>query len=486
MAISILYLNERISKAEPISERILYHLSLDRSFAHICADVKKRNCFLSVVSDLTNDKNEILYRQEVLKDFENNPDLLDQIISLSTRFEELRVSQKDAGKEEYRLNTTGTASSAASKNILATQALCLKRALLFVKAYGELLAKFDLKSNGLKSLLTACKNLYENPEFSKLITFCSKYENFSASGYWDFKFAMNDEGRIESYELIDHRYIHVTDPELKKKGFSLFKKAEETAYPCQRLSPEKDGLYERLAVSALSDLSGVFAKISEQIFEKYGLIGRELIFYDVSLKYIQALSGKEVPVRYPTFTEDQSIKVRNLYDLYLLMSKPTPSAVIPNDFMLGKDNGGLLVFGNNGSGKTVYLRSIGTMQLLAQAGLPIPCESAEITLFSQIATQFSEAEKEFCEGNDAGRFEQEVRELAAMVDTLKENSLVFLNETFQSTAYAEGAEGLYHLLKHFSALNILWILVSHLRQLEEMFENNEVTILHTAEGYKIF
>lgn len=156
-----------------------------------------------------------------------------------------------------------------------------------------------------------------------------------------------------------------------------------------------------------------------------------------------------------------------------------------NDFMLGKDNGGLLVFGNNGSGKTVYLRSIGTMQILAQAGLPIPCESAEITLFSQLATQFSEAEKEFCEGNDAGRFEQEVRELAAMVDTLKEGSLVFLNETFQSTAYAEGAEGLYHLLKHFSALSIRWILVSHLRQLEEMFDNNEATILHTAEGYKI-
>ena len=485
MAISILYLNERNNSAEPIQSRILYHLSLDRSFSHICADVKKREYFLSVVSDLTNDQNEILYRQAIIKDFENNPALLEQLISLSTRFEELRITQKTAGKGEYRLNATGTASSATAKNILQAQALCLKRALLFIKAYSELLEKYELKSDGLKSLYSSCKKMYESPDFTKLITFCSKYENFSEGGYWDFKFAMNDEGRIESYELIDHRYIHVTDPELKKKGFSLFKKAEETAYPCQRLSPSKDGLYERLAVSALSDLSGAFAKISEQIFEKYGLIGRELIFYDVSLKYIQALSGKEVPVRYPTFTEDQSIKVRNLYDLYLLMSKPTPSAVIPNDFMLGKDNGGLLVFGNNGSGKTVYLRSIGTMQILAQAGLPIPCESAEITLFSQLATQFSEAEKEFCEGNDAGRFEQEVRELAAMVDTLKEGSLVFLNETFQSTAYAEGAEGLYHLLKHFSALNVRWILVSHLRQIEEKFEPNEASILHTAEGYKI-
>ena len=106
-------------------------------------------------------------------------------------------------------------------------------------------------------------------------------------------------------------------------------------------------------------------------------------------------------------------------------------------------------------------------------------------MFSQLATQFSESEKEFCEGNDAGRFEQEVRELAAMVAVLKKGSLVFLNETFQSTAYAEGAEGLYHLLKHFSALNIRWILVSHLRQIEEIFHGKDVAVLHTTEDYSL-
>ena len=131
MAISILYLNERNNSAEPIQSRILYHLSLDRSFSHICADVKKRERFLYIVSDLTNDKNEILYRQAVVKDFENNPALLEQLASLSARFEELRITQKTAGRDEYRLNATGTASSATAKNILQAQALCLKRALLF-------------------------------------------------------------------------------------------------------------------------------------------------------------------------------------------------------------------------------------------------------------------------------------------------------------------------------------------------------------------
>lgn len=484
MAISILHLSDRISNAESLSDRILYHLSLDRSFSHIFADVNKREYFLSVLSDLTDDKNEILYRQDIVKDFVSNPTLLEQLASLSARFEELRIAQKTAGKGEYRMNATGTTSTDALKNILQTRALCLKRALLFIKAYGELLERFDLRSRGLKDLRSAFKEIYENSDFSRLLTFCTKYEKFSSNGFWDFRFSLNDEGRIESYELVDHKYIRVSDPDLKKKGFSLFKKAEEAAYPCQRVSPTNDDLYGQLAASALSDLSGAFAKISEQIFEKFGGVGQELVFYEVALKYINALSEKKAPICYPTFSEDNSIKVKKLYDLYLLMTKANPSDVVPNDFSLGQ-GGGLLVLGGNGSGKTVYLRSIGTMHILAQAGLPIPCEIAEITPFSQLATEFSEAEKEFCEGNDAGRFEQEVRELAEMVDTLKEGSLVFLNETFQSTAYAEGAEGMYHLLKHFSALNIRWILVSHLRQLEEMFDNNEATILHTSDGYKI-
>ena len=478
MAVSILYLGEGKSQLRPLSERALYHFSLDRSFSRICNDVKKTKYFLSLVSEMTDSKDEIMYRQEVIRDFENNPELLEQLVSLSSRFEELRVSQKTADKEKYRLNNTGAMSSVASKNILQTQAICLKRALLFIKAYGELLAEFELKSRGLTELYTACREIYENPDFSRLILFCSKYENFSSSGFWNFRFSLNDEGYLEKYELIDHRYIHISDPDLKKKGFSIFKKTEEISHPCERLSPIKDGLFENLSIFALSDISRLFGNISEQIFTKFGLIDKELVFYEIALKYIEALSEKKVPICYPIFTENQGVRVKNLYDIYLLMSKPEPTHVIPHDFAIEQGRRGLLVFGNNGSGKTVYLRSIGTMQILAQAGLPIPCESAQLELFKQIATQFSESEKEFCDGNDAGRFEQEVRELAKLVDTLKEDSIVFLNETFQSTAYAEGSDCLYHLLNHFSALNIRWILVTHLRQLEEMFSEDEISILH--------
>ncbi len=483
MAISLLHPTQ--SNANPLPERMLYRLSLDRAFAYICTDVSKRERFLSVVSALSCDEQEIRYRQEILQDLDKAPELLAQLLSLSSRFEEQKASCKTAVADSYRMLSSNTMSLAAAKNLLQIWALCLKRALLFVKAYGELSDSFEIRSAGLQRLADACREICGNPAYEELLAFCSRFEQIGAEDFWDFRFALDGDGRIDEFELIDRKKLPLPDTVPKKKGFLRFKREEEPDRAEDTLALQCDGVLEKLEISALSDLTGLFKSLSEQIFERFGALSNELVFYEVALKYIGALSAKGVPLCYPTVSQTKKTDVRGLYDLYLLMSAPDPRSVVPNDFVLDASEEGLLVFGNNGSGKTVYLRSVGTMQLLAQAGLPIPCKHAEVMLFSQLAAQFSESEKEFCEGNDAGRFEQEVRELAAMVDTLKEGALVFLNETFQSTAYAEGTSGLYHILRYFSAHGIRWILVSHLTKLSGMFAHGSTAVLHTADGYRM-
>lgn len=484
MVNSLLFCKEE-RNTRALDERIPYQLSLDHSFSYICADSKKRERFLSVVSDWIDDAETITYRREILGDFCNNPSLLAELLSLTARWEELRLSHKSGERTEYRLRAERNTSLTSAKNILQSEALACRRALLFIKAYGEMLSAYDLQSRGLTAFRDACREMYAHKEFSNMLAFCAQYQNFSASGFLDFKFTLGEEGRIAQYEWINHRYIHVSDPELKKSGFTLFKKTQEAVHPCVRIYPPADGFFDNLAVGALTELSRIFSSVFEQITVRLGNLCADLDFYDTACQYIHALEAKKIPYCYPGFSANNCVRVHKLYDLYLLVTKASPSEVVPNDVEMTGESGGVLVFGDNGSGKTVYLRSIGTMQVLAQAGLPIPGERAEIPLFSQIGAQFSEAEKEFCEGNEAGRFEQEVRELSKMVDTLQEGALVFLNETFQSTAYAEGAEGLYHLLKHFSDSGIRWILVSHLRQLESMFAHGDATVLHMAEGYAL-
>ncbi len=484
MAIRLLNRSDSSAVRAPLDEKILYHLSLDRTFSYICPTKESRERFLSQISMPTDDIQEINHRQNIIKDFLRNPGLSDRLISLFYRFLELKASQKKTKKESISLHTTRLSSVSSAKNILQARALVLKRALLFVKSFGELLARCDLQSAGMMEFRNVCSDICQNPDFEELLSHCGRYENFITTGFLDFKFELNEKGRIARYSLIDHRYIHITDPEQEKKGFSLFKKETEQAFPCERLYPPANDFYEKLTVSALSDLSGLLGDIAAQIFARFSPVYEDLLFYDTALRYAAKLQEIGVPWCFPNLNSNRTTQVTKLYDLYLLMTVGIVKDIVPNDFSHGRKNG-VIVFGDNGSGKTVYLRSIGTMQILAQAGLPIPCEHAEIGVCSRIAAQFSEAEKECSEESESGRFEEEVRELATMVDTLKEGSLVFLNETFQSTAYNEGAEGLYHLLRYFTDSDIHWILVSHLRQLEKWLLPEDAEILHTTAGYKL-
>ena len=145
---------------------------------------------------------------------------------------------------------------------------------------------------------------------------------------------------------------------------------------------------------------------------------------------------------------------------------------------------GILITGENNSGKTVYLRSVGMAQLLFQAGLPVPCESARMRILSAVYTCYAAAEKEFVSGNDAGRLEQVVRLLSQLADRIQPNSLLLLNEVFQTTAYSEGAEGLYHILNYFMRHGVNFIAVTHLKELVPLY-GGRIRHLVTAPGYRI-
>ncbi len=483
--ISLLYNNPSGQCLSIKQSRLIYHLSIDRSFAKICSDINKTKYFFSVLSAPLTKKEAIEYRKEILIDFNEIDGLFAEFCSLYKRFDELRELQRSAKKNNYRINSSNESSAKEAGNNIQTNAIALKKALLFIKGFGELLSKYELRSKGLLKFKEECKKISENENYDQLIKLCSKYEYLSTLTSLAFRLVIDENGRMDEYSFIDPNKLDLFGNEEKPRGFFRFKKSEENKIKTEPLIPIEHDFYNNSATDALSDIAKTLEFIVNQIFEIFSEVGTELTFYEIALDYIRTLKDKNIPCCFPKISEDGTVNVKELKDLYLLMTKNSPSDVVSNDLEMSDKTSGIVVFGNNGSGKTVFLRSIATMQLLSQAGLPIPAKEAEISLFSHIFTQFSEAEKEFCEGNDAGRFEQEVREMAEIVENIKDGSLVFLNETFQSTAYSEGAEGLYWLLKYFSQRGIRWILVSHLTQIKDLFSDGEAVILKTAPGYKI-
>ena len=89
---------------------------------------------------------------------------------------------------------------------------------------------------------------------------------------------------------------------------------------------------------------------------------------------------------------------------------------------------------------------------------------------SGIYSLFSSSENRNAHHDISGRFEDEARGIKKFFDKIDKDSLVLLNEPFQTTDYNEGSECLYYILKSVSAIGATWFVVTHLQQLVERLE----------------
>ncbi len=475
-----------------IGPRTLYHLSLDKTFSAICDDDFPRSVFLKVLSMPSTDPAVISYRQQLLQALDTAPDFFSELQNLYGRFKGLCDSHDRERQAMMRHihNSTAGASAQTLKSLLQANALTLKRCLSFLRGISDLFDEFrvggeDCRSSALKRLARETGEISKSAAYDKLVALCSRFEDMGIDAIYDFHASLGESGQIELCRMIEHKYLHIIDPDFQPRRRWFGRRVEEEdSGDCVRIHMIEDTTYDKLMSVPLQLLAEQIDTLSDQLFDRFCHIADELPFYDVALRYLRAVRAKGIRPTYPAVSDDADYDISGLRDLALLTDENQTDPIIPNDIGGGAVRG-MIVFGENNSGKTVFLRSLGTAQLLAQAGLPIPADGAKMPVCTQIMTQFSEAEKEFERGNDAGRFEQEVRELASVVDDLDPGALILLNETFQTTAYDEGAEGLYHILGYFTARKIRFLLVSHLHQLEGRFSDGEVGIYRTQPGFKV-
>ena len=481
MKTSLLYPSERFGT---LGEQTLYHLSLDRAFTAICPDTEKRAFFLSVLDKPLRCVEDIEYRRAILTDFYSDVDLFVSLCKIFSALQRLKLESEEEKKEQLKLNRLpyGVSAVTALWNMLKTSAITFERTLGLIGELHDLLDRSNAVSPALSAIKESTRRVCRSSSYEETLQFCQTIQNRSSDGAIDLQIVLDEKGYICSSALIDRRFIHYTDPDLKQKKSLFHRSKEEDGAPCAVFETDKR-LFSALSESAIKKLTAKVQALSGRLFEEFCGYDRECVFYDVVLRYLNALDEKRIGYVYPIPSQDYHIE--GLFDLLLITEFPSPDRIVPHDLTLENGQKGAVLFGENGSGKTVFLRSFGAAQVLFQAGLPLPAARVEMPVCRNILSQFSSAENEKASTFDAGRFEGEVREIALIAEQIRQGDLVLLNETYQTTAYAEGARGLAAFLEYLRRGNVFFFAVSHLTELKDLVTTDTALLLHSAENYTV-
>jgi MutS domain V len=230
--------------------------------------------------------------------------------------------------------------------------------------------------------------------------------------------------------------------------------------------PERD----QAGAQALEELEGrgialaavALAESTDHILSYFAQLRAELGFYVGCLNLHDLLSGKGEPTCMPAAAAPGSniLGARDLYDPGLSLALGEARAV-GND--LEADGRSLLVVtGANRGGKSTFLRSLGLAQLLMQAGMFVSATSFRADVRAGMFTHFKREEDVTLR---SGKLDEELQRMSAIVDATPPNALILLNESFASTNEREGSEIARQIVRALGEAGIKVAYVTHLYDL---------------------
>ncbi len=459
-----------VQTARP-DEAILTALSLDRALTIILPDVGERRALAPLLAEPPRIE-DTACRQAVMRDFLDHPAMLPAWQSLFGRLTELhRLYEED---RRQRVSATARAREAAlfsqAKSRLQMAALTLKRLLLLIGEMHDRLSAFPISASALQSVMTRIADLARAEATAELIERCGSLTELSARAAYSFALALDADGRITGRVYLDRADRPAQAAEPPRRRFFAPRKTEEAAPRKVAVDAAFPALRHQLIGQGLTESALVLERICTALFNELCPLARELSFYAAGVRFAAFFAERGLPTVLPDRSTDGSLTGRGLYDPYLAATLPSGGTIVPNDVTMPADTPGLLVTGANNSGKTVFLRSVGSAILLGLCGFPVCAEAAVLPPLRAVTGVFAAAEKAEGVGSEAGRFEEEVRLLSAAVDRAAPGELLLLNEPFQTTAYREGAEGLAAILRYLQARGSRWVLVTHLDTLPPLVD----------------
>src|SRR5947209_13129915 len=143
---------------------------------------------------------------------------------------------------------------------------------------------------------------------------------------------------------------------------------------------------------------------------------------------------------------------------------------VPITLELTQDRRTLLISGPNTGGKTVTLKTVGLLSLMAQSAVPVPATEAEFPLFEQVLADIGDYQSI---QENLSTFSAHVSNIREMALDVTPDSLVLLDELGAATDPEEGGALGVAIVEHFRAAGAYTLVSTHLMALKIYGANTE-------------
>ncbi len=220
----------------------------------------------------------------------------------------------------------------------------------------------------------------------------------------------------------------------------------------------------------IANAAAALGQSAAHVRDFFTMLRTELSFYIGCLNLHEQLRPLRQPLCRPQAVAPtkRHLSFHDLYDVSLALTMG--QQVVGNEVCADGRNI-LVITGANQGGKSTFLRSVGQALLMMQCGMRVPAGDFRASICGGLFTHYRREEDSRL---DSGKLDEELARMSAIVENLSAHPVILFNESFAATNEREGSEIARQIVTALLEAGVRVLFVTHLYQFaHDVFDKHD-------------